>query len=1489
MPKGIKKSTKIVVTIVAVIVLIMASVPILLQNSKIQNYIADKVVKELSSRLKSKVSVGDVNYRFFNTIKISDLYVEDLENDTLLHIDHTYANFSLRMLFKSKVMFTSLEFDKLTAHLKVDTLGHTNLDFVIKAFEKKNTNDSSSVEYRINKLEIRNSHFTYSKQNGKPTLAANVLNPDSLSFSNLNTTIILNVFKKDSLNVEVPKISFTERSGLKLQNLATKITASSHAAKIDFLKILLPESNIVLNNIELKYDSIGSFKDFANKVKWSFPLQKSEIAFNDIIYFLPKLNKFEDSFFVKGLLSGRLSSLKFQDVELKYGKSLQMNADLDLSGLPNLEETFIYAQINEIKADKSDVQDIISKLSRKPFVLPKELNQLGTINYKGNITGFFSNLVAYGNMTTNIGSLSTDILLKLENELKDLAYNGTIKTNNLKLGKLLNNNKFGDVSFEVNTNGAKKQNQQIKGTVKANIKEFQFNGYRYSDVRLDGQYDGTGFNGSAALNDENISAEFLGVIDLTQKLPIFDFDLHVKKLDLYALHLIPGYKDAELSFVGQTNMVGNSLDNINGNITFDSIAFTNKDKTLNVDAIRFLSRTGENYSNFSVASDFLNGSFSGNFKYSTVGKTINNIIQNYLPSLAHSGAYEAENANNRIDIDLKMRDVYEITEVLELPYRLSGIAQLKGTVDEQKNKIDISGIIPFFSTGKQKFENITLEINNPKNELKLTTRALMHEKSGLLRMYLLAGAAHDSISTQLGWQNSQEITNAGEIQTVTKVWKEGGKTAARMSVLPTQIIVSDSVWNIRASKIDLNADSTINIRNFKIENNNQFVYIDGKISKSQQDSLTVNMNHLNLDYVMQLVKLKGISIGGIVTGKVTLFSLLKQPIYLANLDVKQVSLNRKVLADAHVFSTWDSMNKRVLLGANFFKNNNDTVAVAYGAYIPKRDSIDVTFDVHNMSIEFLQQYFAGVADNVKGNGSGKLRMYGPMKGIGFEGDVFVDKGQASIAMLNTTYYFNDTVHLSRKSIEMRNIRIFDKERNQGTLNGLITHSGLFTGMHYNVNIKARNMLAMDTKSEDNDYFFGKAYATGTVNIFGDDKEANILVNAVSQPRTEGFIQMGGASTASDNSFISFISPDVKKNTEEQQVAKQEKSTFNVKVDLQLEVTPDALMELIVDPRAGDVISGRGNGNLRVQFDTFSDMKLYGTYTIDNGYYLFTLQTVIRKEFKIDKGSTIAWTGDPFGAKVDIRALYGLSASLSDLSDEISNSADKGNIPVNCVLKLTDDLMKPTIKFEIDLPSSDEGRKQQVKSIINTEEMMNRQIAYLLVLSKFYTPLKSNTTNTNAGWDQTLSFATSTLSSHVNNWVQKSLNTNNFSIGFDWQKSQTYQDEIKAQLNYQPNKRIILNGNIGYRNDNIATSTNSNKIIGDIDFEYLLTNSGKLRFKFYSHTIDRYQLKEANSTQGLGLAYKEDFESVGDMINYYWQLIKNIGKKKKNENSTVDSN
>jgi hypothetical protein len=1455
----------------------------LVQTSTIQHFITKSIVSELSDKLHSRVRVGSIEYKLFNDISLTDLYVEDQHRDTLLFVGRADVHFKLWDFFQGKLIITSASFNRLYGNIIIDKAGHSNLDFVIKAFQKPPSNDTTHMEYRVTRFKLQNSSFHFTNLKQYKALARGEFNGNRMRFSGINADISLDVLNKDTLSARIRSISATEYTGLVLTDLKTQVYGSKKGVHIPAFDVRLPNSLLHLEDIHLKYDSLADLSHFFDKVRLNAPISNSHIAFSDLKAFVPEFKNVKGSASINGLITGRLSSLHFKNIKIKYGKSFLFNADLDVNGLPDSRELFIYGQIKDLQVEKSDVQDFISQMTNKPFILPAEVNQLGLIRYKGNITGFLNNLVVFGNLNTNVGSVSSDILLKFENRLHELTYNGTIKSQNLLLGKLLSNKKLCKVSFNLNTIGTKKEKTKFQGTVKGTFSEFQFNGYSYRDVLLGGKYDGKGYDGTVDLKDQNLDAHFVGKIDLTQKLPVYAFGLKVAKVNLNALKLIDTYPGAVLSFNWNTNVVGNSLDNINGFIRFDSIRFTNQNKTLAIDKIQFISRIDAESTHFNIESDYINGAFSGNFRYSTVGKTIDKIVQKYLPSLGNLAKNNtSDKFPNHIDIDLTIENTGKVSDILGLSYTLEGVSTIKGVVDEKMDKIDVSANFPTFKSSNQQVDNLTLHFENSNQQLQLTSRGQLQGKGGLQNIFLKASAAKDSVETHLGWQNAQQVTNAGEINTITKFKTSNGKTTAQLSVLPSQVIVSDSTWIIHPCKVDFKADSTIQIHNFIFDNHNQFVHVDGILSKKQTDSLNLVMNNLDLDFILGLLKLRSISIGGIVTGKATLLSVLQQPIFEANIGVKDLTLNHKWIGNGRITSYWDKPNSQLLAHGAFLNEKKDTVVVANGVYTPRNDTLNVYYDARNFSIEFLTPYLESVVQNLKGNISGRVRMFGPLKhGISFEGDALLKNGQASIKMLNTTYYLNDSVHLTKNTIKFNNMHIYDQERNPGSLSATLTHNGFFQHMKFDARIAGKNIMALNTQASDNDYFFGKAYADGKVHIFGDEKEANIVVEAKSMPKTQCYIQMGGTSKASSNTFINFVN---KVNNSVKAIPAPHKlvgTDMNVKVDLNIECTPDADMELIVDPKGGDLLRGNGSGTLRVVFDTFTDMKLYGTYTVNTGYYLFTLQNLIRKEFKVDQGSTLAWTGNPRSAQVNIRALYPLNASLKDLIDASQLGNMRTSVPVNCVLKLTDNLMKPNIKFDIDLPQSDEGVKQLVRNTINTDEMMNRQILYLLVFNRFYTPDYMRTaTTSNLGPNEALSFATSTLSAQLNNWISQTFKSNSFSLGVDYRQTDQLSSDVQAQILYQPNNRWIVNGNIGYRND--ILTTNTNRFISDVDFQYLLTQSGKLRFKAYNHTVDRYQLRTATQTQGVGFIYKEDFVSTKDLFSYYWRLLTGTKNKTTNE-------
>jgi hypothetical protein len=418
---------------------------------------------------------------------------------------------------------------------------------------------------------------------------------------------------------------------------------------------------------------------------------------------------------------------------------------------------------------------------------------------------------------------------------------------------------------------------------------------------------------------------------------------------------------------------------------------------------------------------------------------------------------------------------------------------------------------------------------------------------------------------------------------------------------------------------------------------------------------------------------------------------------------------------------------------------------------------------------------------------------------------------------------------------------------------------------------------MNTTRNDIESFYGKVYGSGNAKISGDQKEIKITCNARSNKGTSVIIPMDNY-YASENSFIIFqdnnnlTSNEIIKNT-----TINDENNTNSNLDLMLEITPDAHLDLIIDSKAGDMITGNGNGNLRVTYDiNADDMKIYGNVQIEQGKYLFTFQNVLRKEFFVKEGSSLVWTGDPLGADLHIDAYYQLTADLAEILDEaILSNTSRTSVPVQCLLNLTGLLTHPNIKFNLNLPNSEEELNRALQNTVNTDELMNRQIIALLILGKFIPP--ENLQNNNIFTQNELySVVSSTLSAQLNNWASQIFDNWGFGVNFRTTgEGDNRTNEYEFNFIYTPTNRISINGNLGYRDDALSTSP----FIGDFDFEYKLIQSGKLRAKAYTHTNDYREFKKGLTTQGIGIIYSENFNNIKELWKS-WQDNANEAKKER---------
>ena len=491
-------------------------------------------------------------------------------------------------------------------------------------------------------------------------------------------------------------------------------------------------------------------------------------------------------------------------------------------------------------------------------------------------------------------------------------------------------------------------------------------------------------------------------------------------------------------------------------------------------------------------------------------------------------------------------------------------------------------------------------------------------------------------------------------------------------------------------------------------------------------------------------------------------------------------------------------------------------------------------------------------------------------------------------ILNTSFALKDTIRLAPEGITFDNIHIADMEGHQGKLNGYL-HYEHFKNIKYQFDIQVNNMLVMNTQESPDFPFYGTVYATGNALLTGnaqDGLDANI---AMTTNRNTNFTySTGTVASATNNQFIKFVDKTPRRSIQDsvqlvsfyeqvQQKIEKKESQTDIRLNILVDATPDATMKIIMDPVAGDYISGRGSGNIRMEFYNKGDMKMFGNYHIQQGIYKFSLQEVIRKDFIIKEGSTITFNGPPLDATLDIQASYTVpSASLNDLIPDASTIIQQPNVRVNCMMNLNGILLRPTIKLGIELPNERDEVQALVRNYLSTDEQMNMQILYLLGIGKFY---MENNTGERQSSDMMSSVLSSTLSGQLNNMLSQIIDNNNWNIGTNLSTGEKgWTDmEVEGILSGQLlNNRLIINGNFGYR-DNPMANTN---FVGDFEAEWLLTRSGDVRLKAYNETNDHYYTKTNLTTQGVGVMYKKDFNKWNEL--FFWNKWKLRNRKKRME-------
>jgi hypothetical protein len=1065
--------------------------------------------------------------------------------------------------------------------------------------------------------------------------------------------------------------------------------------------------------------------------------------------------------------------------------------------------------------------------------------------------------VTFGTLKSKMGTIKTDIsVIPKADGL--IAYKGKISTKDFNIGGLFKIEELGRLTFSGEANGDYRiKSQKISGLFKGEIARIEAHGYEYKNIHLDGYYKDKMFDGMVNINDSNLQFTFKGKADVSKEMPEFDFNLQLEKALPANLNLFDNFPKSEMAFNMKARFSGNKLDNLKGIIIVDDGYFKNKNGVLGLNGMQLISIPKQSAMELAFNSDYFDVRVEGNYQFQDLVYSVKKSLNKFVPTLKL--ATPPDFKANIFDYRINVKNLDDITHVFAPGLTVETPFFLYGKIDSNQSNFELEGSIPGFSYRNIGFRNIFISNKAINNEYvsKIKIKEITRNGSDAIYNFSVSSSMSENVlKNKIEWFANRDSSGYSSFISSSDFATDSpsGKIRVSSEFSETELFIAGKYWQL--TPFEMKYDSTdIAVSNFKLKNENQFIEIDGVMSKDSSRILAINFNQIDLEKLTKGVSDKNIK--GILNCSLNISDVFEQPVVIADANINDLNYANQLIGDVVLSSSWDKSNAEIDSRLEIVKNRKRSLSVK-GTYNPATNDLFYNLKADSLPLKLLETVIADdLFNNISGAVSGNVVLSGKASKILMDGAVKVSDGALTIDYTKTKYFVQDSVYFNTDTILFRNVSFADVQKNKGKMNGIIVHDN-FSNMLYDFSFTSPKIKVLNTTMSNNDVFYGEVFANCQMRLFGKGPVVRLTGSLTSLPGTAVNISMEYQSVIEKYDFIQFINTQ-KEEDENANYYNPSKTDFTI--SLNMEITPDAKIQLVYNSQIGDIIKGEGEGIMLFDMNKYGDISLSGDFTVTKGDYLFTLQSVLNKRFIIAPGGTIVWSGDPYNAIIDLKAIYQLKTSLSDLKADANYLYQR--IPVECVILLTDELINPTINFEINFPDESESFKTEYQQYFNTEEELNKQILSLIIMGKFYTPEYMRGQYESNNTSMIGSTASELFSNQLSNWLSQI--SDNVDIGFKYRPGNSItNDELELALSTQVfNDRVSLNGNIG-NNVNPESSTGS-QVVGDVDVRVKLTPNGKIQLKAYNHSNNDLVYETAPYTQGVGLSFKEEYNSFNELL------------------------
>lgn len=1250
-------------------------------------------------------------------------------------------------------------------------------------------------------------------------------------------------------------------------------------------KLVLEHNRLFIDNIlfaadeTTRLEASGSIAALRGEPRYDLRITKLSTSYQSLksytrnIDLPPALGNF-GRIDLSGRVVGTLGNLAASRLEIITQSASRFSGDLQAKGLPDIDKTVFDLKITDLTTTSEDLEGF----SKKP--LPPLLANLGLVQFVGNYKGTVKDFDIDGKFRTSAGGGATDLALHFNEDYSFAKYQGRLVMENFDLGKVFGDTmQLGAVSLNLKLDGEGLDLDALNTTMDGVVEKAVYQGYEYRNLRVDGRFVKRLFEGHIKMQDKNLAFDLLGKVNLNDSLPDLDVTVGIDTINLKNLKL--SAQNIGLSGRIEAKFVGKNLDNIRGQaVLTDFVLSGDKNRYFDKKIVFEARQLGAGNRALRFDANFMKARVDGRYNFRDLPGLVMGYINDFFPvdALAPDSTQtlNPKVADQSFEFDLQFTNLRPVAGIFIPDFiAVDTSAYLKGRFDSAEKELELDAAFPNLELRGARADSLLIRLNGNRQAIRSSAKLWNFNYGGTFYAPLL------DLSTRMSADTLRfDVSILDDYLKPNFKWGGSSTKSAELYqlVFDRELMLNREIWAINEKNTTLFSRKDLIIKDLIFSKNEQSIAIatSGPAPANDLAPVEVRFDNFLLNEISNLLNNPDLRLAGAMNGTFIVREPLKNLQYNADIQVQALALNDQLLGDLKVEAVQPSGRRVIQVNTGLTGAN---VASLRGTYDPATRQFDIDASIEQLILAVADPFLNTLIRDSKGHISGNFTLRGTPDKPALNGSITTHDISTEVVLSGARYRTDgNTIRFSETVIDLGQMSFYDASNRKADLSGKITHSYL-DSLQMNMRVQTNGLQILNTTRDDNQLYYGKLFAKADVRITGTPELPRLDIVATTldssllhvEPLTEQLLVV-------HEDYIIFSNPNRYEPDSLTLLEKQlgtGRSGFDL--NLVLEVTPRARLNIIIDPLKGDELFCSGNGNFTVRMTPAGEINITGTYIIEEGNYTFNYEGLVKRDFAIRKGSSLSFTGDPYNARFDITAVYKTRATTYELIsnettlDEETLTASKRRTEVEVEMHISGGLAEPEITFDINLPSSEGGlvdnlTARKLSDLRDDPTELNKQVFGLLFFNSFI-QAEIGGGLAGVGESAALKSVSSLITGQLNRLAGRLIKGVDLTLGFESYRA-AGQDaatvtEMKLGLSKQlfdDRLAIKVGGNINLENtrrSSIEAGAYSS-FAGDFVLEYKLDKMGVYLLKVF-HKSDYNILLDANLNKtGVGIMYRKSY-------------------------------